>query len=88
MVTCPEPGKNAEEVEEARLYFEHNSTDEEAEGPHGWAQPTYDVRAPPGVTSLAVRDEFLEPGTVYEIEVLAIEVSGNQTISTIFFTTP
>ena len=62
-------------------------TNEEAEDPHGWARPIYDVHVPPGVTGLAVPDEFLEPDTVYEIEVLAIEVSGNQTISTIFFTT-
>jgi hypothetical protein len=62
-------------------------TNEEDEDPHGWAQPIYDVHVPPTLTSLAVPDEFLEPGTVYEIEVLAIEVSGNQTISTVFFTT-
>ena len=33
------------------------------------------------------RDEFLEPGTEYELEVLALEKSGNQTISVSFFTT-
>jgi hypothetical protein len=62
-------------------------TNDEVEDPHGWAQPIYDVHIPAGVTSLSVPDEFLEAGTVYEIEVLAIEVSGNQTISAVFFTT-
>ena len=57
------------------------------EDPNGFAQPIYDVHAPPTATSLPVPDEFLEAGTVYEVEVLAIEVSGNQTISAIFFTT-
>jgi hypothetical protein len=34
-----------------------------------------------GTTSVSVPPEFLEPGTVYKYEVLAIEASGNQTIS-------
>lgn len=33
------------------------------------------------------REEFLDPGTLYEMEVLALEVSGNQTIGLGFFTT-
>lgn len=36
---------------------------------------------PPSVTSIAVPREFLEPGTGYSWEVLAIEESGNQTLS-------
>ncbi len=62
-------------------------TDEEAEDPNGWARPVYDVHIGPGVTALTVPDEFLEPGTLYELEVLAIEPSGNQTISVGFFQT-
>ncbi len=31
--------------------------------------------------------EFLEPDTVYELEVLALEESGNQTITVGFFMT-
>jgi hypothetical protein len=31
--------------------------------------------------------EFLEPNTVYELEVLALETSGNQTITVGFFKT-
>jgi hypothetical protein len=36
---------------------------------------------PPSVTSIAVPNGFLEPGTKYTWEVLAIERSGNQTLS-------
>ena len=48
--------------------------------PHGFSRPTLDVHVPPSVTSLTVPDEFLEPNTRYELEVLVLEVSGNQTI--------
>jgi hypothetical protein len=41
----------------------------------------------PSVTSLSVPHEFLEPRTGYELEVLALEISGNQTISVLFFQT-
>jgi hypothetical protein len=62
-------------------------TDEEAEDPHGFARPVYDVHVPPTVTELSIAPEFLEPDTVYELEVLALEESGNQTISVGFFKT-
>ncbi|MEX2251022.1 MAG: hypothetical protein WD895_02985 [Acidimicrobiia bacterium] len=55
--------------------------------PNGWSRPVYDVHLGPESTSLSVPTEFLEPGTVYELEVLVLEVSGNQTISVGFFTT-
>jgi hypothetical protein len=55
--------------------------------PHGFSQPIYDVHVPPDRNSLSVPEEFLEPGTEYELEVLALEKSGNQTISVSFFTT-
>ena len=42
---------------------------------------------PPSVTSIAVPDGFLEPGTAYKWEVLAIERSGNQTLSSGSFRT-
>lgn len=35
----------------------------------------------PSITSMAIPDGFLEPGTAYKWEVLAIEESGNQTLS-------
>ena len=62
-------------------------TNEDAEDPHGFARPVYDVHVPPSVTELSVAPEFLEPDTVYELEVLALEESGNQTISVGFFKT-
>jgi hypothetical protein len=62
-------------------------TKEVADDPHGFSRPTYDVHVPPTVNSLNVPAEFLEADTVYELEVLALEVSGNQTISVGFFKT-
>jgi len=41
----------------------------------------FDVFVPGSVTSLTVSPEFLEPDTKYIFEVLAIDVSRNQTIS-------
>lgn len=63
-------------------------TDEEFEDPHGLSKPVYDVRVRPGTTSVPVPIEFLTEDTVYEVEVLALEESGNQTISLGFFRTP
>ncbi len=54
-----------------------------------FATPIYDVRVGADVTRLPVPPEFLEPDTVYELEVIAIEDSGNQTIAgASFFRTP
>jgi hypothetical protein len=55
--------------------------------PNGQSRPVYDVHVPPDRTELAVVDGFLEPATVYELEVLVLEESGNQTIALGFFTT-
>ncbi len=55
--------------------------------PHGFSRPTLDVHVVPSVTSLSIPDEFLEPNTTYELEVLVLEDSGNQTISSLFFQT-
>jgi hypothetical protein len=62
-------------------------TKEVEDDPHGFSRPTYDVHVPPSVNRLSVPAEFLEADTVYELEVLALEVSGNQTISVGFFKT-
>jgi Fibronectin type III domain len=43
------------------------------------------VDLPASVTRLQVPVQFLQPGTEYAIEVLAIERSGNQTLTEIFF---
>ena len=42
---------------------------------------TFQVPLPASATSVTVPPEFLEPNTVYLFEVLAIEESGNQTIT-------
>ena len=62
-------------------------TKEHHDDPNGFSRPIYDVHVPPNVTSLGVPAEFLEAETVYELEVLALEVSGNQTITVGFFKT-
>lgn len=62
-------------------------TDEEAEDPNGWARPAYDVHVPADQLQLTVPSDWLVSDTIYELEVLAIERSGNQTISVGFFTT-
>ena len=46
-----------------------------------------DIMMPPTATSLIVPEGFLQPDTEYEWEVLAIEASGNQTLSSSLFTT-
>ena len=62
-------------------------TKEVEDDPNGFSRPTYDVHVPPTLNSLRVLVEFLEPDTVYELEVLALEASGNQTITVGFFKT-
>jgi hypothetical protein len=62
-------------------------TQVEHEDPHGFSRPVYDVHLPPDRRRLSVPVEFLQPDTVYELELLALEESGNQTISVGFFTT-
>ena len=62
-------------------------TKEQHVDPHGFSRPAYDVHLPADRNRLPVPAEFLEPGTDYELEVLALEKSGNQTISVSFFKT-
>jgi len=47
----------------------------------------FSVDLPASATRVTVPAEFLQPGTPHKFEVLAIEVSGNQTISESTFTT-
>ena len=56
-------------------------TDEEYEDADGFSKPIFDVHLGPEVTGFTVPAAFLRPGTLYEIEVLALETSGNQTIT-------
>jgi hypothetical protein len=55
--------------------------------PNGFSRPTFDVHLSPTQNSLTVPAEFFEANTVYELEVLALEKSGNQTITAGFFKT-
>ncbi len=48
--------------------------------PHGNSRPNFDVHLGPDATSFTVPAAFLDPGSLYEIEVGAIEESGNQTL--------
>ena len=67
--------------------YEVTLTKVDHDDPNGFSRPIYDVHVAPTATSLAVPDGFVEPATVYELEVLVLEASGNQTISLGFFTT-
>ena len=60
---------------------------EEPEFPQGFAQPVFSVYLPATATSVTVPSEFMTSGAPYEYEVLAIEESGNQTLSSAEFTT-
>lgn len=62
-------------------------TKEVDDDPFGFSRPTLDVHVGPDTTELQVAPEFVEAGTLYELEVLALEKSGNQTISVGFFAT-
>jgi hypothetical protein len=53
----------------------------------GLPKVALDVTMPPSTTSLEVPPGFLLPNTEYEWEVLAVEASGNQTLSSSSFTT-
>jgi hypothetical protein len=55
--------------------------------PHMIGKFELSIHLPPSVTSIDVPDGFLEPGTAYDWEVLAIERSGNQTLSSSSFKT-
>lgn len=57
------------------------------EDANGFSRPIYDVHVGPDTSSLPVPAGFLERDTLYELELLALEASGNQTIGLGFFTT-
>ena len=55
--------------------------------PHMIGKIGLSIYVPASVTSIAVPNGVLEPGTAYDWEVLAIEESGNQTLSSSEFQT-
>ena len=61
--------------------------DDDSVFPNGFAQPVFSVYLPVSATSVLVPAEFMRPDTEYEFEVLAIEESGNQTLSSAEFET-
>ena len=62
--------------------------DEDDADPNGMSQPIASIHVPPTVTQLTIPTEFLEASTAYELELIAIEESGNQTMTVFFFDTP
>ena len=61
--------------------------DVEPEFAAGFAQPVFSVYLPASATSVTVPAEFMKSEREYEYEVLAIEESGNQTLSSAEFET-
>lgn len=57
------------------------------DGNAGESPPEFNVVVPAKETSVTVPRQFLQPNTEYKIEVLAIEVGGNQTITEGAFST-
>lgn len=61
--------------------------DEEPQYPAGFAHPVFSVYLPATTTSVTVPAAFMESDESYSYEVLAIEESGNQTLSSAEFET-
>lgn len=61
--------------------------DKKPQYPQGFAQSLFSIYLPATATSIAVPSEFMESGETYAYEVLAIEASGNQTLSAAEFET-
>jgi hypothetical protein len=55
--------------------------------PQGFAQPVCSIYMPGSARSVTIPREFMEAGAPYKFEVLAIEQSGNQTLSSGAFKT-
>lgn len=70
-----------------RTGYEVILTKDVPDDPNGFSRPALSIHVPPSVSSLTVPNEFLEPGARYEIEIIVLEVSGNQTITSLFFKT-
>lgn len=70
-----------------RTGYEVILTKDVPDDPNGFSRPALSIHVPPSVTSLTVPNQFLEAASRYEIEIIVLEVSGNQTISSLFFET-
>jgi hypothetical protein len=60
---------------------------DEAEDEHGNARPVASIHVGANATSLTIPSEFPSSGIEYELEIIALEKSGNQTITVVFFET-
>lgn len=70
-----------------RTGYELILTKDVPDDPNGFSKPALSIHLPPSVSSCSVPNQFLQAGSRYEIEVIVLEVSGNQTISSLFFAT-
>jgi hypothetical protein len=61
--------------------------DEDPLYPQGFAKALFSIYLPSTATYVTVPPEFMENGKAYDYEVLAIEASGNQTLSSAAFET-
>lgn len=94
---CHGRARRGEQIATAKLSIEFNATkddigvhgafDDDVFDRHGFSRSVYDVHVVPEVHALCVPAEFLEPNTAYELGVLALEASGNQTVIVGFFLT-
>ena len=55
--------------------------------PDTFAQPVFSIYLPASLTRLSVPAEFMRGDTTYKVEVLALALSGNQTVSEVEFAT-
>jgi len=55
--------------------------------PQGFARPVFSVHLPASATRVSVPSEFMRDDACYKYEVLAIEISGNQTLASAAFET-
>ena len=53
---------------------------ENHEDANGFSRPNFDVHVGADTTSFVIPAAFFDPASIYEVEVVAIEESGNQTI--------
>jgi hypothetical protein len=61
--------------------------DAQPQYPNSFAKPTFSIYLPKTATSVTIPAAFMQSGKAYKYEVLAIEESGNQTLSSAEFKT-
>ena len=84
---APDSSRRNHPIQKAPLYQVIVEEDVEPEFPDSFAKPVFSVYLPADATSVTIPEEFMQEDTDYEYEVLAIEESGNQTLSSAAFAT-